>query len=109
MIFNHPMFEGPFAPLLLARAGVAAPNLMMGPTMMSEGVSFWARRLHAYASLMERVAHSASPADVIAAQMDFATGAQEDYFAEGGALAAIAANTPATSAETAKAHHKRAA
>jgi hypothetical protein len=85
---------------------------MMGPALMSEGVSFWARRMHAYATLMERVAHSATPSDIVAAQMDFATRAQEDYLAETGALAGIATNAPVApdrAAEPAKSHAKRAA
>ena len=86
MLFNHPLLEGPFFPLMVARGAAQGADPALPATTYAVVASFWARRLRAYADLVEGVASAARPADVIAAQMAFLARAQHDYAAPAGGL-----------------------
>lgn len=64
----------------------AANSVVMSQRFALEAARFWARRLHAYADQMEKLATCTTPGDVAQMQTRFLDRMREDYAEEGAAL-----------------------
>ena len=74
-------------------ADMSEHSLMLGQGFAVEAGRFYAHRLRAYASFIDKLAGCKTLADISALQTQFVADAQRDYSNEGAALAAVATGT----------------